>query len=228
VLPDLPGRGASDAAPEASFTLDDEVRRLRLLIAAIPEARTGGLFVAGHSQGAAIALALAGREPRVRGLLLSSPVTPWTPRPRILDSLRSDLMRRGVAGMFSPLRGPLASVIIRRAAGPGFRAPRELVEAYAAPYADRRRARTLMALLRDWRPAELETRLPEAAPPTRVVTGALDPRIEAGLARRLAERLGATYLIVEDGGHVLPEQHPDLMAGELERLLDDARDDEQN
>lgn len=227
VLPDLPGRGASDPAPDARFTLDDEVRRLRTLIAGVPELRSS-MVVAGHSQGAAIGLALAAEEPRVRGLLLSSPVTPWTRRPRVLDTLRSDLMRRGVAGMFSPLRGVLASAIIRRAAGPGFRAPRELVDAYAAPYADPRRAQTLMALLRDWQPAELDARLPERAPPTRVVTGALDPRIDAELARKLAERLGAPCRIVEDGGHVLPEQHPDLVADELGRVLDRVEDDRQN
>ena len=224
VLPDLLGRGASDPAPHLGFSFDDEARRVDELIdtvaglAAGPDVRDG-LFLAGHSQGAAIALAVAARRPDVRGVLLTSPVTPWTARPAILGALGSHLIRRGVAGIFSPLRGPLAALIIRRAAGPGFPAPREMVEAYAAPYRDRRRAETLMALLRDWRPGDLETRMPADPPPARVVSGALDPRIDPGDASRLAEALGAPFTLVADGGHVLPEQHPELIAGELDRLL---------
>lgn len=234
VMPDLLGRGASDAAPHLAFTLDDEVRRVIDLLDAMPETagrphsappdRADGLFLAGHSQGAAIALAVASRRSDVRGILLTSPVTPWTARPAVLAGLRPHLIRRGVAGIFSPLRGPLAALVIRRAAGPGFSAPRELVEAYAAPYAERRRAETLMALLRDWRPEELEARLPTEPPPVRVISGALDPRIDPGDARKLAGTLGASFTLVEDGGHVLPEQHPELVAGELRRLLDSVGD----
>ena len=77
-----------------------------------------------------------------------------------------------------------------------------------------------MALLRDWRPAELRS-LGPGARVSRVVAGAHDPRIAAADAMRLADELGAEFTLVEDGGHILPEQHPDLLAEELGRILGD-------
>ena len=234
LLPDLIGRGGSDAFPGGSFTLEDEADRIEAIMDALRAhgdvdgaGRAGARLppvIAGHSQGAALALALAARDPGVVGLLLSNPVTPWTRRPAVLDVLRSGLMRKVVAGMFSPLRGPLATVIIRRAAGPGFRPPRELVRGYAEPYADVRRARTLMALLRDWQPNELAEHIPTERIIARVVTGALDPRIDPRAAERLANEMGGRITVVEDGGHILPEQHPDLLADELGRVFEAVRE----
>jgi pimeloyl-ACP methyl ester carboxylesterase len=77
-----------------------------------------------------------------------------------------------------------------------------------------------MALLRDWRPSELDGRVPADRRITRVVAGGLDPRITPGSAERLAQELSAAFTLVPDGGHVLPEQHPDLLAEELSRILE--------
>lgn len=226
LLPDLLGRGASTPRPDLPYALDDEARRLTELVGAL---RRDGLIepeagfptvLAGHSQGAAIALAVAAREPAVRGLFLSNPVTPWTGRPAILDVLRAGLMRRVAAGIFPPLRRPLARAIVRRAAGPGYRPPDDVIEAYAEPYATRERAETLMRLLADWRPAELADRLPSPGLVVRVAAGDLDPRIDALSAERLAAVLGGELRRVPEGGHVLPEQCPGLLAGELLRVLD--------
>lgn len=226
LLPDLLGRGASTPRPDLRYSLEDEVRRVAELVEAL---RRDGLLdagaafppvVAGHSQGAAIALATAVREPSVRGLLLSNPVTPWTARPAVLVLLRSGLMRRLAAGIFPPLRRPLARAVLRRAGGAGYRAPDDLIEAYAAPYEVRARAETLMRLLADWRPVELTGRLPTRALAVRVVAGDLDPRIDVRSAGRLAVELGGTLRRFPEGGHVLPEQYPEQLAAELGRVLD--------
>ena len=217
-LPDLPGRGVSDAQPGLSYTLDDEVRRLRALVRALAPDGPRPQLVAGHSQGAAIALALARAEPEIRGLLLSNPVTPEIRSPAVLRLLRSSIVRRVVGGVLAPLHAPLGHLVLRRACGPVFRAPPDLVAAYARPWASTRRARTLLRILADWRPSELEGRMPDRPIAAHVVTGAHDPRIPVEAGKRLASRLGCDFTVCPDGGHVLTEQHPQLLARILREL----------
>jgi pimeloyl-ACP methyl ester carboxylesterase len=131
-------------------------------------------------------------------------------------------MRRIGAGMFRPLRRPLARLILARAFGPATRAPAGTVEAYCEPYAEPERARALMRLLADWRPAELEHLLPERSLTTRIIVGELDPRIRLEAAETLAERLGAPLTVIRDGGHVLPEQVPDVIARAIAAVCDSA------
>ncbi len=211
-LPDLPGRGASDARAELSYTLDDEVRRVRAVTRLLAPDGPRPQLVAGHSQGAAIALALAEVEPGIGGLLLSNPVTPEVRSPSILRLLRSSAVRRAVGSLLAPLHASLGHLVLRRACGPAFRAPSELVAAYARPWASPARARTLLRILADWRPAELEERMPSRPIAAHVVTGAHDPRIPVEAAKRLASRLDCDLTVSPDGGHVLTEQHPGLLA----------------
>ena len=217
-LPDLLGRGDSDARPELPHTLDDEVRRMRELIRALaPDGRAPRL-VAGHSQGAALALALAGIEPGVRGLLLASPVTAGIRRPVILRALRSSTVRRLAGHAFGPLHGPIGRLVLRRAGGPAFRASPALAEAYARPWAEPRRARALMRILADWSPADLASRMPGRPLAAHVVTGGRDPRIPVQAARRLAAQLECGFTLAPEGGHVLTEQHPGLLTRRLAEL----------
>ncbi len=217
-LPDLPGRGSSETQPDLAYGLDDEVRRLRELLLKLAPEGPGPRLVAGHSQGAAIALALARVEPSVSGLLLSNPVTPDIRSPSILRLLRYSAVRKAVGSLLAPLHAPLARLVLRRACGPGFRAPPSLVTAYARPWASPSRARTLLRILSDWDPLELENRLPRRPIAAHVVAGAHDPRIPVGAARRLAARLDCDLTVSSDGGHVLTEQHPRLLARLLGEL----------
>ena len=104
-----------------------------------------------------------------------------------------------------------------------YRPPADMIEAYASPYAARARAETLMRLLSDWRPAELAGRLPDRSLAVRVMGGELDPRIDIRSAERLAAALGGRLRRFADGGHVLPEQHPEALASELTRVLEAVR-----
>jgi pimeloyl-ACP methyl ester carboxylesterase len=72
-----------------------------------------------------------------------------------------------------------------------------------------------MRLLADWRPGEIERWLPDRPLVARVIVGAHDPRITTEAADRLADHLRAPLSRVPDGGHVLPEQVPDLVANEI-------------
>ncbi|WP_420447961.1 alpha/beta fold hydrolase [Candidatus Palauibacter sp.] len=221
-LPDLSGRGASEARPGLSYTLDDEVRRVREFVRALTPNGPRPPLVAGHSQGAAIALALARADPSISGLLLSNPVTPEIKSPAALRLLRSSAVRGAVGSLMAPLHAPLGHLVLRRACGPAFRVPPDLVAGYARPWASPRRARTLLRILCDWHPSELEDRMPHRSIAARVVAGAHDPRIPVAAARRLAERLECGFTLSADGGHVLTEQHPRLLArllGELAARL---------
>ena len=217
-LPDVLGRGTSEVRPGLAYGLDDEVRRMRDVVRALAAGGPGPSIIAGHSQGAALALALAAEEPGVRGLLLANPVTADIRRPLVLGLLGSDRVRRVAGHVFARLHGPLGLVVVRRACGPAFKAPPGLAAAYARPWATPERARTLMHILADWRPAELAHRLPGRPLAAHVVTGAHDPRIPVGAARRLAERLACDLTVYPDGGHVLTEQYPRRLARLLAQL----------
>ena len=212
VLVDLLSRGRSEARPDVPYRMGDEIHRVRQVLDALALSPT---IVAGHSQGAALALALASVDERVTGLVLLNPVTSSTRRPRLLALLRSGLIRRAAAGIIRPLRSPLAHLTLRRVYGPRIRVTRERVAAYAEPYGDRLRVRALLRLLADWRPEELEEWMPASAPLACVVAGGRDPRVEPASARRLAQRLGAEFLLVDPRRY--PGMSPARSIGFIER-----------
>jgi pimeloyl-ACP methyl ester carboxylesterase len=80
-----------------------------------------------------------------------------------------------------------------------------------------------MRLLADWRPDQIAGWLPDREIVARVMVGEQDPRITTEAAERVAEHLRAPLQRVPDGGHVLPEQVPDLVASEIAAVLDSAK-----
>jgi pimeloyl-ACP methyl ester carboxylesterase len=226
VLPDLLGRGDSPVTSGARFGLTEEIARLRALLRALPPSLDDAPWmVLGHSHGAALALALA-RNVRVRGLVLLSPVTPWTRRPPILRALDSSRLRGAIAPFVAKARIPITRWILRRRV---FADPDDVktdtVRRYAAPFASSARARTLLRILADWHPAELHGRLPGARMPVRVLIGSRDRRIRRADARRLAERLGTELVLVDDAAHALPEERPERVASAVLQLVDQTTDE---
>ena len=221
-LPDLLGRGKSDPGAQLRYRLDDEVRRIQTLVEGMRDNGSAVSFpsvVIGHSHGAAIALAVAAVEPSVRGLVLSNPVTSDIRRPLALDMLKIGIVRRFIARIVAPFHRPLGHLVLRRVGGPYFNIPSDSVEAYSRPYRELERARTLMRILADWSPAEIYARLPERRLTAHVFAGAHDPRVPVKTAERLATDLDAGFTVVEDGGHVLPEQHPRLLARQITDIV---------
>lgn len=225
VLPDLLGRGDSPETSGARFGLIEEIGRIRTLLRALPPSLGDAPWlILGHSHGAALALALA-RDVRVRGIVLLSPVTPWTRRPPILRTLDSSLVRGAVAPFVAGARIPITRWILRRRV---FADPDDVtagtVRRYAAPFASSARARTLLRILADWHPAELHGRLPGARTPARVLIGSRDRRIRRTDARRLAERLETELVLVDDAAHGLPEERPERVASAVLQLVDQTMD----
>lgn len=223
VLPDLLGRGRSPAEPRARFRLEDELARLRRLL---PLMEGRPWFALGHSQGAALAAALARANPGCRGVVLLSPVTPWTRRPGVLDLLHPSPVRSVAAPLVAGLRVPVTDWVLRHRvfADPGDVSP-DTVRRYADPWAGRDRARTLLELLADWRPAELHGRLPGARTPARVLLGRRDRRIRRVDARRLADRLGTRLVVVDRAAHGLPEERPEVVASVVLQLVAESLDE---
>ncbi|MFQ5677917.1 MAG: alpha/beta fold hydrolase [Gemmatimonadota bacterium] len=212
-LPDLLSRGESEARPEASYRLSRELERIRELLA---RCELAPLILVGHSQGAALAAALAAEEHGVAGLVLANPVTPWTHRPRLLRILGRPATRRVLAGLLVPARRPLARHLLRRAYGPGTRPTRVTVERFAGPYRSPRRATTLLRALAEWHPAELAGRLPTRSLAGRVLAGDRDRRIGVEAPGRLAARLGLRFEVLRGAGHVIPQERPEAIARAVE------------
>lgn len=215
LMPDLLGRGASVPDPASSFSLRDETERLETVLDSLGIDRP---LVAGHSHGASLALALACRRP-VAGLLLASPVTPWTRKPAPLRWLASRGVRRAVEPVLRTCRRPLTRYILTRRVY-GAHPPHigDAVDRYAAPYADADRARALLRIFRDWEPGALAELRPPEELEIRVVTGGVDRRIGKVDVERWAARLGAGCTIVDGAGHGLTEEEPARVAGMVREL----------
>lgn len=215
LLPDLLGRGASVVDTSAGFSLSDEVDRLVTLLARLDARRP---LVGGHSHGASLGLALAGRV-ELAGLVLASPVTPWTKRPRALDLLRFPTVRRVVEPALRTCRRPLTRYILtRRVYGEHRPHIGEAVRRYSRPYADPSRARALLRVFRDWRPDELVHLERPAGLRMAMVTGAEDRRITSADAVRWAEKLGASCTVLPGAGHGVTEEEPALVEAVLRRI----------
>ncbi|NNK48560.1 MAG: alpha/beta hydrolase [Gemmatimonadetes bacterium] len=215
LLVDLLGRGESDPAPDARYDLESAARRLAQLLDTVGVERP---ILAGHSHGAAIAVAAANRV-RATGLLLANPVTPDLPRPRALRTLRWDPVRRVMGPTARLFRRPLTRyMLVRRVFADRTAIPKGLVDRYADPWADPGRAAALPRILLDWCPAELQRWASPLDVPVSVFAGDADRRIEPELARRWAAVLGGGFELAAGCGHSAPEERTMEVAEALEDL----------
>lgn len=211
VAPDLPARGRSPPSRSGRYRLRDELSRLRTMLRKLD---LQPAVVVGHSQGAALAMALASTRPSVRALVLCCPVCPWTPRPPLPDL---PLPAGPVAGIaVRALRRPVVRWLLRhRVYADPTRAGRAAVERHAGPWADPRRARHLPRILEDWNPAALWPYFPPPPAPVRVLAARSDPRVPPADAERLARAVDGELRVVREASHGLPEERPDAVAGAL-------------
>lgn len=217
LLLDFLSRGDSDGSPEARFGLEAEAGRLTRALQALG---VRGPVLAGHSHGAAVAVAAASRTD-ARGLLLVNPVTPGLRRPGALALLGSRWMRRAVVPGLSLFRVPLTRyMLVRRVFTGERRVPPGAVKRYARPWGDPDRARALPRILADWDPAELAGRTVPAGVPVRVLAGGRDRRIASTEAEDWAATLGATFELYPSAGHALPEEEPRAVAERLRGLVE--------
>jgi pimeloyl-ACP methyl ester carboxylesterase len=216
LLVDLLGRGESDAAPTARYDLESEARRLAKLLDAVGVERP---VLAGHSHGAAIAVAAAHRV-QAAGLLLVNPVTPDLTRPRVLGTLRRKAVRTLVGPAARVFRRPLTRyMLVRRVFADRGAIPSGLVDRYADPWADPGRAAGFSRILLDWCPAELGRWASPPDVPVLVFAGDADRRIDQESARCWAATLGGGFKLAGGCGHSAPEERTTEVAEALEDLV---------
>ena len=200
VYPDLPGTGRT-AAPETLRSADDVVD----VLLAFADEVTGGApyLLIGHSAGAHLARGMAARRPeRVAGLALVCPLLPGT---------RDVPEHRVVAGP-----GDLGDDVFR-----GYfvvQTPEMLGrhERYVAPAAELVDHAALERIGQRWElgPA------PAYAGPTLVVAGRLDSTVGyAAAVDLLGTHPRASLAVLDDAGHALPHEQPDLLRALLAEWL---------
>ncbi len=202
IYPDLPGMGRT-AAPDTLRSADDVLGTLLDLADAV----TGGdaHCLVGHSAGGWFAQAMAARRPeRVAGLALVCPLLP---------GVRDVPGHRVVAGP-----GGLGD--------DGFRGyfvvqTPEMLERYerlVAPAAALVDTAALARLGERWELAPHDG--PDFAGPTLVVAGRLDSTVGYAAAAGLAGRHPrATLAVLDDAGHALPHEQPELLRALLTEWL---------
>lgn len=215
---DLPGHGLSEKPDDPQlYTLDALVG---CVIATLDELGIERCVLVGHSMGGPICARAAVVAPgRVGGLALLAPAgfgTAWDLRilraitPRFLAPLLPNLVHRWmISTIFSVVYGPL------------YRPTRRDVDEYWAPSQFGRFLGAMWDLLHtfEW-DAGLDRDFGSISVPTAILDGARDNLVVRRWVRRYSEViLGATLTVIEDCGHVVPEEAPELVAGAIEALI---------
>jgi len=209
---DLPGHGASDAVAESSLSSYADAACTLLTTLGI-----GPVFVAGHSLGGSVALALAEHRPElVKGLVLMS------------SCVRAPLH----SGAFKALLGALPSPIHRMMF---FSSARSFLFALGAP---NRAVRLALRDLHNCRPetvrkdmaAAQAMNLEEAARsvriPTLVLCGTSDMITPLRLSEKLTSLIPSSRLsVVDNAGHMLPLEASERVNQEILEFVASVEED---
>jgi pimeloyl-ACP methyl ester carboxylesterase len=224
LAPDRPGWG-SDTRPAMGIAANADVLEELLDVVAAQSPVT----VVGHSLGGGIALELALKHPeRVGALVLIGSVGVAGALSGFDRLLAVPLLGNGIlrAGIATLRRGLIAATRYSQR-HPGARVPKMVsvlptvqaaIGTDGRPIVGRSRESFLVeqrALLAET--PELERSLCRVAVPTAVVTGASDHVVPASAARSLAGRVPGAELVVIAGGHLLPFDQPEKIAGVVRR-----------
>jgi pimeloyl-ACP methyl ester carboxylesterase len=209
IAPDRPGYGATGGEPAGIR------ENARLLWDLLDDLDLDSVTVAGHSWGAAVALAMVS-DPRVTGLVLVAPVSPVKH------------LGRGDRALADRRLGPVLARLAFQLAGTVIALPR--AGQLLAAVLPGRDATAWSDTARSWRAHEtskafwyeqrmLVDELPELADelhplaiPATVVVGRRDVVTRPATGLALAEALGARLVEVPSAGHLIPQRMPDAVA----------------
>ena len=193
---DLPGHGESDLMPEATVQAYADAAR-----ALVETLRLGPVFVAGHSLGGAVAVALAGRYPNmVKGLILLSTCAKL---PETDSSLE---------GLLWYLPGPIRKIVFFSMAKKILFAPGARGRAVQVGMEEIRACRpeTILKDVAAARRMDLEEVARGLRVPTLILCGSRDKLTPPALSERLNDLIPSSRLLVLEGaGHMLPLEAPE-------------------
>lgn len=209
---DFPGAGFSDdTGIDCSISAQAEH-----MSALIEKMNWNGLTVIGCSFGGAVAMLLAAPDAkesrRIRNLVLSAPVNPWSGFGR----RRIHLLSTTLGGYFLraalPISRPCHGIALRRMYGDPTRMPKDALAGYQASVLRPGRAKNILTALRAW-DRDVES-LREVVSQIKVPTlllwgdrdGAVDPRSAAVLQQHLPN---SELKLIPGAGHLPFEEAPE-------------------
>ncbi len=219
LAPDLPGHGDSPELKEKAFTIHDLVSELQFYL---QEKGCSNLYVAGHSMGGHIALLLALKAPsRVRSLFLVSPAGlehfTKTEKQRMkqwmgmAEKFGNDQANRFFLEKIA--REPWPNSFPASSYQTLFQCIRAMMEEPVRPYA------------------------PHIEQPLRILMGTMDGMIpnrflhpdlsaEQMVRSACSEFPDGQYQMVKNGGHFMPNTHPDLVREWILEQIREKREDD--
>ena len=221
ICPDLRGHGwteaPSDGYEKEQFATD--------VLAALDELGVDRFKLVGHDWGGFAGFLMALRAPeRVERFLALSIIHPWIRRSggpmaivkQLLGASYQFVISSPVVGRQVVQRTPFISVVMSRGAAYGL--PKDVSETYAARWRDPARASATVAIYRTLLLREIgpilggRYREQRLTVPTVLVHGNRDPVINAERLRGHEEYADDMRVGEIEGGHFLPDEHPDLVA----------------
>ncbi|HKD16154.1 MAG TPA: alpha/beta fold hydrolase [Candidatus Angelobacter sp.] len=209
---DLPGAGLSDdVGVDCSMS-----RQAERLNGFIEQMGWNEVTLVATSFGGAIALLTAAKDlervGRVRSLVLSSPVNPWSDfgqrRIRFLSSRLGGYFLRTVL----PISRPCHGIALRRMYADPACVPADALEGYRASVLRRGRAQNVLTTLRAWQRdlARLRDAIPKLRIPTLLIWGARDKAVDPRSGAALQKHLPNSELkLIQGAGHLPFEEKPE-------------------
>jgi magnesium chelatase accessory protein len=221
LMPDLPGHGFTAAPPGDGLSLKGMARLTGLLLDRLGFAPD---IAIGHSAGAAIVVAMT------LGHLIE---------PKAIVALNGALRPIRGASLFSPLAkllflNPIAPRLFARRArsgdatrrmleGTGSRIDPRGVELYGRLFRKSGHVAATLGMMAHWDLDRLETEAAGLSMPLVLVTGAGDRAVPPADAETLTARLPtARQVALPQGGHLVHEERPDLVAAIIADVARDA------
>ncbi|PQJ34428.1 hypothetical protein BSZ35_07280 [Salinibacter sp. 10B] len=226
ILPDLGGFGASESLTEElhlnhDFYMEAHAEAVHQLLQAL---KIEALYLGGHDFGGPVALTLLRLFPdqEVHGLVLSATnlfTDPFVPLPLRLASIPG--LGRAVVRLFTGTSPGLRLLYhIATHNKDAFR--KTDFDQHLTPSGRRQTWRTFHRSLANLQETyrETETLLPTLDLPTLVLWGDRDPFFSVDVAKRLVNTLPqASLSLLEDTGHFVPEERPEVVAWHMDDFL---------
>jgi pimeloyl-ACP methyl ester carboxylesterase len=216
---DLPGHGLSDKPDDASlYTLDAQVE---CVLAAMDALGVQRATLVGHSMGGPICARMAVLAPeRVTALALLAPAGFGTDRDlRILRAVTPRIVAPVLPALF---RRWLVALVLRGSYGSLYRPTDRDIDEYWAPSQFDGYVLAIWDLLHcfEWS-AGLDCGFGEIRAPTVIMDGRLDNLVMRRWVAQYAKVLrDATLQVIDECGHVIPEEVPELVAAAIRELID--------